>query len=35
MDNEQVVRRVYELAEVKDYEGFAACFTEDGTFMGR
>lgn len=32
MDNEQIVRKVYELAEVKDYPGFVACFTEDGTF---
>ena len=32
MDNEQVVRKLYELAEVKDYPGFVACFTEDGTF---
>jgi ketosteroid isomerase-like protein len=32
MDNEQVVRKLYELAEVNDYPGFVACFTEDGTF---
>ena len=25
MDNEQIVRKVYELAEVKDYPGFVAC----------
>jgi ketosteroid isomerase-like protein len=32
MDIEQIVRRGYELAEVKDISGFVATFTEDGTF---
>lgn len=32
MDIEQIVRRGYELAEVKDIPGFVATFTEDGTF---
>jgi hypothetical protein len=32
MDIEQIVRRGYELAEVRDIPGFVATFTEDGTF---
>ena len=32
MDNEQIVRKAYQIAEDKDLEGWAAAFTEDGTF---
>lgn len=32
MNNEQIIRNAYHLAEVKDIPGFVACFTEDGTF---
>ena len=32
LDNEQVVRQAYQIAEDKDLEGWAAAFTEDGTF---
>ena len=31
-DNEKTVRRLYQLAEDKDVDGFVAAFTEDGTF---
>jgi ketosteroid isomerase-like protein len=31
-DPEQIVRRVYQVAEEKDVAGFMAMFTEDGTF---
>jgi len=31
-DNEQLIRRAYQLAEDKDVDGFVAAFTEDGTF---
>jgi steroid delta-isomerase-like uncharacterized protein len=31
-EHEQIVRNLYHLAEVKDLEGFNACFTSDGTF---
>lgn len=31
-DNEQIVRKAYQIAEDKDLEGWAAAFTEDGTF---
>jgi steroid delta-isomerase-like uncharacterized protein len=31
-DNEQIVRRAYQLAEDKNVEGFVNAFTEDGTF---
>lgn len=31
-NNEQMIRRVYQLAEAKDVDGFVAAFTEDGTF---
>jgi hypothetical protein len=27
-----MIRRVYQLAEAKDVDGFVAAFTEDGTF---
>jgi ketosteroid isomerase-like protein len=30
--NEQLVRRAYEIAEVKDLQGWVDAFTEDGTF---
>jgi ketosteroid isomerase-like protein len=32
MNNEQVIRRAYELAEKKDVKGWVDCFTPDGTF---
>ena len=32
MNNEQVIRRAYEVAENVDVEGWVACFTPDGTF---
>jgi steroid delta-isomerase-like uncharacterized protein len=32
LDNEQVVRRAYQLAEDKDMAGWIAAFTDDGTF---
>jgi ketosteroid isomerase-like protein len=32
MNNEQIIRRAYELAEKVDVKGWAACFTPDGTF---
>jgi len=32
LDNEQVVRRAYQLAEDKDMAGWSAAFTVDGTF---
>jgi ketosteroid isomerase-like protein len=32
MDNEKIIRNAYHIAEVKDFPGFVACFTEDGTF---
>ena len=31
-DNEQLVRRLYEVAEVKDSLGFASLFSDDGYF---
>jgi hypothetical protein len=31
-NNEQIIRRAYQLAEAKDVDGFVAAFTEDGTF---
>ncbi len=31
--NEAIIRRLYQVAEVKDYDGFAAMFTEDGVFI--
>ena len=31
-DNEALVRRAYDLAEVKDIPGWISAFTEDGTF---
>ncbi len=32
LDNEQIVRQAYKIAENKDLEGWVAAFTEDGTF---
>ena len=32
LDNEQIVRQAYKIAEDKDLEGWVAAFTEDGTF---
>jgi ketosteroid isomerase-like protein len=32
LDNEQIIRRAYKIAEDKDMAGWAAAFTEDGTF---
>lgn len=32
LDNEEIVRRAYALAEVKDLQGWVDTFTEDGTF---
>jgi ketosteroid isomerase-like protein len=32
VDNEQVVRKAYQIAEDKDLEGWVAAFTADGTF---
>jgi ketosteroid isomerase-like protein len=32
MDNEQIIRRAYGLAEKKDVKGWVASFTPDGTF---
>jgi ketosteroid isomerase-like protein len=32
VDNEQIVRKAYEIAEDKDLAGWAAAFTADGTF---
>lgn len=32
MDNEQIIRKAYQIAEDKDSEGWLAAFTEDGTF---
>ena len=32
LDNEQLVRDAYQIAEDKDMAGWAAAFTEDGTF---
>jgi steroid delta-isomerase-like uncharacterized protein len=32
LDNEQVVRRAYQVAEAKDMAGWVAAFTDDGTF---
>jgi ketosteroid isomerase-like protein len=32
MNNEQIIRRTYELAEKVDIKGFVDCFTPDGTF---
>lgn len=31
-DNEQLIRHLYQVAEVKDGEAFADCFTPDGVF---
>jgi ketosteroid isomerase-like protein len=32
MDNDQVIRKAYQIAEDKDAEGWLAAFTPDGTF---
>ena len=32
LDNEQIVRQAYQIAEVKDLQGWVDAFTEDGTF---
>ena len=32
MNNEQIIRRAYELAEKVDVKGWVNCFTPDGTF---
>ena len=32
MNNEQIVRRAYEIAEKVDLKGWVDCFTPDGTF---
>jgi ketosteroid isomerase-like protein len=32
MNNEQIIRRAYELAEKVDVKGWVGCFTPDGTF---
>ena len=32
LDNEQIVRKAYQIAEGKDLEGWVAAFTDDGTF---
>ena len=32
MDNEQIIRKAYQIAEDKDSEGWLAAFTPDGTF---
>ena len=32
MDNEQIIRNAYKIAEVKDSEAWLAAFTPDGTF---
>ncbi|TYK53043.1 nuclear transport factor 2 family protein [Actinomadura decatromicini] len=32
MDNRQIIRRAYQIAEDQDSEGWIAAFTEDGTF---
>jgi ketosteroid isomerase-like protein len=32
MDNEQIIRRAYEVAERVDLAGWVECFTPDGTF---
>ena len=31
-DNEQIVRKAYQIAEDKDLKGWVAAFTDDGTF---
>ena len=32
LDNEQIVRKAYQIAEDKDLEGWVAAFTDDGRF---
>jgi ketosteroid isomerase-like protein len=33
MNNEQIIRRAYEVAEKKDIKGWVECFTPDGVFI--
>ena len=33
MTNEEFVRQAYALAEVRDLEGWVACFNPDGVFV--
>jgi len=33
MNNEQIIRNAYHVAEMKDVAGWVACFTEDGIFI--
>jgi ketosteroid isomerase-like protein len=33
MNNEQIIRRAYEVAERKDIKGWVECFTPDGVFI--
>jgi ketosteroid isomerase-like protein len=35
MNNEQIIRNAYKVAEIKDIPGWVACFTEDGTFTDK
>lgn len=32
-NNEAIIRNLYQVAEVKDYDGFAELFTKDGVFI--
>ena len=32
LDNEQIVRQAYQIAEVRDLKGWVNAFTPDGTF---
>ena len=32
LDNEQIVRKAYQIAQDKDLKGWVAAFTDDGTF---
>lgn len=32
LENEQIIRKAYQIAEDKDIQGWVAAFTEDGTF---
>jgi steroid delta-isomerase-like uncharacterized protein len=32
MNNEQIIRNAYHVAEIKDIAAWVSCFTEDGTF---
>jgi steroid delta-isomerase-like uncharacterized protein len=35
LDNEQIVRKAYQIAEDKDMAGWVAAFTDDGTFTDK